>query len=142
MKHIRSALALALCVAAAAHSSAALAASGDVPSVTLTVPKSAVVSGTQVNLSVKSSLPGFLTLRLLDSFGGEVATLADGEEIHSKENSVNVLVSDDQGDPVSAGSYTIDAVVVSQFGVSSKNVTGTLTVEEPEPEEEEEGEDE
>ena len=36
MKHIRSALALALCVAAAAHSSAALAASGDVPSVTLT----------------------------------------------------------------------------------------------------------
>lgn len=142
MKHIRSALALALCVAAAVHSSAALAASGDVPSVTLTVPKSAVVSGTQVNLSVKSSLPGFLTLRLLDSFGGEVATLADGEEIHSKENSVNVLVSDDQGDPVSAGSYTIDAVVVSQFGVSSKNVTGTLTVEEPEPEEEEEEEDE
>lgn len=141
MKQLRSALALALCIAAA-HSSVALAASGDAPSVTLTVPKSAVVSGTESSLTVKSSLPGFLTLRLLDTAGNEVVTLLDGEEIHSKENSLNVLLSDEEGEPLAAGAYTVDAVVVSQYGVSSKNATGKLTLEEPEPEEEEEEEEE
>lgn len=141
MKQLRSALALALCLAAA-HSSVALAASGDAPSVTLTVPKSAVVSGTENSLTVKSSLPGFLTLRLLDAAGNEVVTLLDGEEIHSKENTLSVLLSDEEGEPLSAGAYTVDAVVVSQHGVSSKSATGKLTLEEPEPVEEEEEEEE
>ena len=132
MKQLRFALALALCVAAA-HSSVALAASGDAPSVTLTVPKSAVASGTENSLTVKSSLPGFLTLRLLDAAGNEVVTLLDAEEIHSKENTVSVLLSDEEGAPLSAGAYTVDAVVVSQYGVSSKSATGSLTLEAPAP---------
>ena len=137
MKHIRTALAALLCAAAATQCTAALAASGDVPSVTLSAPSAGVESGSEGVLTVKSSLPGFLTLRLLDSNGSELATLYDGSEIHSKENSVALIAKDESGEPLPVGSYKLDAVVVSQFGVTSKSASTTLKVIAPEVEEDE-----
>ena len=128
MKHIRTALAALLCTAAAMQCPTALAASGDAPSVTLTVPASGVESGGEDVLTVKSSLPGFLTLRLLDASGSEYATLAENQEIHSKENNVELAAVSEDGSPVPVGTYTLSAVVVSQFGVSSKPATASLKV--------------
>ena len=128
MKHIRTALAALLCAAAVVQCPAALAASGDVPSISLTVPADGVESGGANTLTVQSSLPGFLTLRLLDASGNEYATLAENQEIHSKENSVALAAVDEDGSPVPEGSYTLSAVVVSQFGVSSKTATANLKV--------------
>ena len=128
MKHIRTALAALLCAAAVVQCPAALAASGDVPSISLTVPAHGVESGGANTLTVQSSLPGFLTLRLLDASGSECATLAENQEIHSKQNSVELTAVDEDGSPVPEGSYTLSAGVVSQFGVSSKTATANLKV--------------
>ena len=141
MKHIRTALAALLCAAAATQCTAALAASGDVPTVSLSAPSTGVESGGEGVLTVKSSLPGFLTLRLLDSTGSELATLYEGSEIHSKENSLALIAVDDDGEPLAVGSYTLDAVVVSQFGVTSKSASTSLKVVAPEDEEDEDEED-
>ena len=128
MKHIRTALAALLCAAAAVQCPAALAATGDVPTVSLSAPDEGVESGGSDVLTVQSSLPGFLTLTLLDATGSECATLAENLEIHSKENSVELSAVSEDGSPVPVGSYTLSAVVVSQFGVSSKAATASLKV--------------
>lgn len=155
MKHIRSKLVLTLCLALfASGASAALAASSDVPSFTLTAPESGVSSGAEGALTVEAKTPGFLTVELLDASGDEVATLLAFKEIHTDTNIVTFSAEDESGEPVPAGSYTLSATMKSQFGVSSGVVTAGLTVaeaqapeeEDPdtepgEPEDEDEGED-
>ena len=130
MKQLRNVLAVLLCLLAVLQGSAALAAAKDAPTVSITAPKSGVESGTDCVLVIKSSLPGFLTLRLLDATGREYMTLYTFKEIHSKENNITFTAKDENGEFLGVGDYLLDAVVVTQFGVSSANVTAKLTVTE------------
>lgn len=134
MKHIRSKLALTLCLALSAFgTSAALAASDEVPAFTLTAPEGGVSSGGEGTLTVEATTPGFLTVELLDASGAEVTTLLDFKEVHTDVNEVGFYASDAEGDPVPAGSYTLSATMKSQFGVASGTVTASLTVSEKQP---------
>ncbi|MDO5377924.1 MAG: hypothetical protein Q4G52_06285 [Clostridia bacterium] len=145
MKHIRSKLAVTLCLAlSACGASSALAASDEVPSFTLTAPESGVTSGREGTLTVEAQTPGFLTVELLDASGAEVATLFTFKEIHTDVNDVSFSAEDEAGDPLPAGNYTLSATMESQFGVASGVVTASLTVAQAqvfEEEEEETGEE-
>lgn len=129
MKPIRLALVLCL-VLSLCGVSGALAASGDVPSFTLTAPEDGVTSGSRGTLTVDAKLPGFLTVELLDASGSEVATLLAFREVHTSENEVAFSAQDEAGEPLPAGSYTLSATMESQFGVASGVVTASLTVSE------------
>lgn len=131
MKHIRQKLALVLCAAITAHGATALAASSDVPTFKLSVPKDGVTSGAEGTLTVNADDPGFITIRLLDASGSEVAALFEFAEVHEKENDLTYTVEDADGEDLAAGSYTLEAEMESQFGVLSKTVTASLTVNEP-----------
>ena len=136
MKRNRLILALALCLALICLSTTALAATKaatTVPTLKLTAVKGTLRSGAQYDLTVTPSVPGFLTLRILDANGMEVALVCEHVEMHTKANSVPFRAADAEGQPLPAGSYTLSASMVNQYGLSSKEATGKITVGDPCP---------
>ena len=136
MKRNRLILALALCLALICLSTTALAATKaatTVPTLKLTAVKGTLRGGAQYNLTVTPSVPGFLTLRILDANGMEVALVCENLEMHTKANTVPFTVADAEGQPLPAGSYTLSASMVNQYGLSSKEATSKITVGDPCP---------
>lgn len=145
MKHLRRSLSLLLCLAITSTASTALAAkSGDsafteAPTLKITaVPADGTPSGGMDSLSITASLPGFLSLYLLDAGGGVALTLAEKQEIHSDLNLIDFDAIGDDGEPLAPGVYTISAEMTSQYGVASKTVTGEIEILENEEAEDEE----
>ena len=136
MKRNRLILALALCLALICLSTTALAATKaatTVPTLKLTTVKGTLRGGAQYDLTVTPSVPGFLTLRILDANGMEVALVCENLEMHTKANTVPFTVADAEGQPLPAGSYTLSASMVNQYGLSSKEATSKITVGDPCP---------
>jgi len=109
MKHIRRLPAFLLCIALTATSSTALAAKGktftEKPTLKINLPKS-MESFKSEEYTVTASLPGFMTVKLLDASGSEVLTLMDNQEIHSKMNVLDFLARTEEGEALPAGDYT------------------------------------
>ncbi len=82
--------------------------------------------GFDVDVTITSSVPGFLRLELRDAMGSPVLVLFDNSEIHSKDNDLTLSIRNDQNQPLPAGDYVFAAVVTSQFGVASKEVTAKI----------------
>lgn len=127
MKHPRRALALLLCfslMATAATASAEVKKSKtftNVPTIKITgAPKNGTASAGSNDFTINASVPGFLTVQLLDASGYPVLTIADHMEIHSKDNLIEFSAFDDNGLPLPPGEYTISAKMVNAFGNESK----------------------
>ena len=136
MKRNRLILALALCLALICLSTTALAATKaatTVPTLKLTAVKGTLRGGAEYDLTVTPSVPGFLTLRILDANGMEVALVCEHVEMHTKANTVPFRAADAEGQPLPAGSYTLSASMVNQYGLSSKEATSKITVGDPCP---------
>ncbi|MED9820988.1 MAG: L,D-transpeptidase [Christensenellales bacterium] len=145
MKHLRRSLSLLLCLAmTSAASTAAAAKSGDsafteAPTLKITaVPADGTPSGGMDSLSITASLPGFLSLYLLDAGGSIALTLAENQEIHSDLNLIDFDAVGDDGEPLAPGTYTLSAEMTSQYGVASKTVTGEIEILENEEAEDDE----
>ena len=122
MKRTRLILALLLYLALCCLSATGLAAtkaSTAVPTVKLTVPKGTLRGGVGYELTVTPSVAGFLSLRILDADGNEVAVVCESQELHTKANLVAFETSDPDGMPLPAGNYSFSATVTSQYGVVS-----------------------
>ncbi len=129
-KHLRPIIALMLCLtmiltACTAHAAAKLK---------MTVPGAEVIGGSEFSITVNSTEPGFLTLKLTQG-GSYVATLAENREIHTKDNEITLTAVNDSGDDIMPGTYTVTAVMVDQFGVSSAEVSKDMKFKEPQKEE-------
>ena len=137
MKRTRLILALLLCLALCCLSATGLAAtkaSTAVPTVKLTVPKGTLRGGVGYELTVTPSVAGFLSLRILDADGNEVAVVCESQELHTKANLVAFETSDPDGMPLPAGNYSFSATVTSQYGVVSKVATAKFALGDPRPE--------
>ena len=131
MRRIRLIPALLLCLALLTTSATAYAAPKEAttkPTIKITLPKGAFRGGVGGDLTVTPSVPGFLTLRLLTKDGGEIATLLDNAEVHTKANTIEFAASDENGDPLSEGSYVLSATMVNQYGTESKETTAEIKV--------------
>jgi len=127
MKYPRRALALLLCfsmMTAAATASAEVKKSKTfttVPTIKITgAPKNGTASASSNDFTINASVPGFLTVQLMDPSGYPVLTIMDNEEVHSKDNLIEFSAYDDNGQPLAPGTYTITAKLVNAFGVESK----------------------
>lgn len=134
-KHSRRALALFLCltmVTAASTASAAVKKSKTfttVPTIKiLGAPRNGTMSGDSNDFTINASQPGFLTCYIVDSYGDTVLTIADNMEIHSKDNLLDFTATDDNGQPIPPGEYTIVAKMVNEFGLESKPLEKTTKV--------------
>ena len=108
MKRIRLIPALLLSLALAAMSATAFAAPKEAttkPTIKITLPKGTIRGGVGDDLTITPSVPGFLTLKLYSKDGGEIATLLDHAEVHTKANTVEFSASDADGEPLAEGSY-------------------------------------
>ena len=139
MKKMRSICALLLCALFIMPGSVAQAAKKktldrtEVPSVTLIQPQytrvtdgdddeiapNGLISGSILYLDFTATLPGFITLRLTDAYGSEVRSICVNHEIHTKDNSIAVALTDRDGNPLPDGVYMISGDVYSQFNVSA-----------------------
>ncbi len=135
MKHPRRALALLLCfslMATAATASAEVKKSKtftNVPTIKITgAPKTGTASAGSNDFTINASVPGFLTIQLLDPSGYPVLTIADHMEIHSKDNLIEFSAFDDNGQPLPPGEYTISAKMVNAFGLESKVLEKTTKI--------------
>jgi len=126
-KHIRRITVLALCLAMMLISSAALAAA---PKLKLTVPGKETRGGADYVITVNATEPGFLTMMLTQD-GSPIATLTENKEIHTKDNEMTFKAYDDNGAIIKPGSYTVSAVMIDQFGVSSETVSKEIKFKEP-----------
>ena len=136
MKRTRLILALLLTLALTFSSTIGLAASKDAttkPTVKITVPKGTKRGGLDCDLTITPSMAGFLTLRLLDENGVELAVICENQEVHTKANTITVNYLDANGNALPAGEYTLSAVVVSQYGLSSKETTADVELGSPRP---------
>ncbi len=133
-KHIRRLFTLCLCLMLICSASVASAAVSKtftkVPTLKLTFSKRGVETDTAKELTINASAPGFLTLKLLSSSGAEVQTLLENYEIMSGNNTYDYMARDAAGNPMIPGNYAFSAVVVNQFGVSSKTVTKEFVIKE------------
>ena len=129
---LRCTLALLLCLLLMSAATVASAAStpsvskvfSEVPTLKLVdVPKNGTESGDMNDITISASLPGFLNLYLIDESGAVALTIADQMEIHSEQNVIDFYAVGDNGEPLSPGTYTVSADMVSQFGVASETVT-------------------
>lgn len=137
MKRVRLILALMLCLALTCLSATGLAAPKAAtakPTVKITVPKGTMRGGVGGELTVSPSAAGFLTLRLLDESGAELAVICDHQEVHTKANAIAFDACDADGASLPAGSYMLSATVTSQYGVESKEATAKLKLGDPRPE--------
>ena len=137
MKHLRRTSVLLLCLLLVCTASTAFAAAKtpsktftEVPTISFTHVSSSVESGSMKNIDIKTSLPGFLNLYLLDESGSIALTIAENREIHSNATSFDYYAVDDNGDLLAPGIYTVSADMVSQFGVASKTITKDLKIKE------------
>ena len=101
------------------------------PTLKITVPKEGIESGAYGQFTINASVPGFITIELLDSNGISVLKIADKSEIHSKDNEFEITASSDSGDAIPAGTYTIQATMVSQYGTESNLTTKDLKITAP-----------
>ena len=65
------------------------------PTLKITVPKEGIESGAYGQFTINASVPGFITIELLDSNGISVLKIADKSEIHSKDNEFEITASSD-----------------------------------------------
>jgi len=131
MKRIRLIPVLLLCLALTAMSATAFAAPKEAttkPTIKITLPKGTIRGGVGGDLTISPSVPGFLTLKLLTKDGGEIATLLDNAEVHTKGNTIEFSASDENGDPLTEGSYVLSASMVNQYGTASKETTAEVKV--------------
>lgn len=98
------------------------------PKLTLDAPTEPITAGATVQLSATTNIPGFLTLRLLNASGAEVLTVCTNRELHTKSNDVGFATRLPDGSVLPMGTYTLSGQMVSQFGVSSNDVTATVTI--------------
>ena len=136
MKRTRLIPVLLLCLALIAMSTTAYAAAKEAttkPTIKITLPKGTIRGGVGCSLTVTPSVPGFLTLRLLNESGYEIATLCENKEIHTKGNSFALTAADENGNPLDKGSYVLSASMVNQYGVASKETTAKLSIGSPRP---------
>ena len=94
------------------------------------VPGSGTESGDSNDVTISASIPGFLDLYIIDETGNFVLTIADRQEIPSKETTFDFYAVDDNGDPLDPGNYMFHAEMFSQFGVASKVVTKETVIKE------------
>ncbi len=132
-KHIRLIAATALCLSMTLAAACALAA----PKLKLTLPSKEIRGGADYNITLNASEPGFATVKLSQD-GVHIATLAVDQEVHTKDNVFVVNATDDKGAIIVPGTYTVTAVMVDQFGVSSAEVSKDMKFKEPKTVEEEE----
>ena len=125
-KHLRFAAVSSLCLMMTLTSCTAFAAA----KLTLSVPGKEVNGAAEYTITVNSNEPGFITMKLTQD-GTHVATLLENEEIHTKNNEITLTALDDNGEPFAPGKYTVSAVMVDQFGVSSAEVSKNITFIEP-----------
>lgn len=131
MKRIRLIPVLLLCLALTAMSATAFAAPKEAttkPTIKITLPKGTIRGGVGGDLTITPSAPGFLTLKLLSKDGGEIATLLDNAEVHTKANTFEFGAADENGDPLAEGSYVLSASMVNQYGTASKETTAEVKV--------------
>ena len=136
MKRIRLILALSLCLALACLCSTGLAApkaATAVPTLKVSAPKGTLRGGVEQEITVTPSVPGFLTLRMLDDSGAEVALICENQEVHTKANVVTFDMTDGYGEPLPTGSYVLSGTVTSQYGVTSKEATAKFKLGEALP---------
>ena len=135
MKHLRRTLTATICVALLSVSSVALAAPSKIftqkPTLRVSTPKSGPRSGEYEDYSVTPSLPGFLTVTLLDANGNVVRVLEDHTEVHTKTNDFDFYATDDAGNLLPVGDYTLQFDMVTQFGVAASTLTKKMPVREP-----------
>jgi len=125
-KHIRLIAATALCLSMTLATACALAA----PKLKLTLPSKEIRGGADYNITLNASEPGFATVKLSQD-GVHIATLAVDQEVHTKDNVFVVNATDDKGAIIVPGTYTVTAVMVDQFGVSSAEVSKDMKFKEP-----------
>ena len=136
MKRIRLILALMLCLALICLCATGLAASKAataVPTLKLGTLKGTLRGGVSCEITVTPSVAGFLSARILDASGNEVATVCENIEVHTKANTITFETSDERKEPLPAGDYTFSAVITSQYGVSSKEASAKFKVGDPRP---------
>ena len=125
-KPIRSLAALTLGLLMTLTASAALAA----PTLKLTVPSKEIRGNASYTITLNASEPGFATVTMTQD-GVHVATLAENKEIHTKNNDLTATALADDGSILVPGTYTITAVMVDQFGDSSKEVSKNMSIKLP-----------
>ena len=136
MKRIRLILALMLCLvltSLCATGLAATKAAKAVPTLKLGTLKNTLRGGVSCEITVTPSVAGFLSARILDASGNEVATVCENIEVHTKANTITFETSDESKEPLPAGDYTFSAVITSQYGVSSKEASAKFKVGDPRP---------
>ena len=102
-----------------------------VPKLTLDAPVEPITGGATVQLSATTTVPGFLTLRLLDASGSEVLTVCSNFELHTKSNDVPFSTRLPDGSVIPMGTYLLSGQMISQFGVSSDAVSATISISAP-----------
>lgn len=131
-------LALLLCLLLCSASASAFAASKTfttVPTLKATFPSKGVDSYDSDDYTITPSQPGFLTVRLLNEGGFEVMVLMDHVEVHSKANTFEFFARLEDGEPLPAGKYTLAIDMVNQFGIASKTLEKSITINEMEEDE-------
>lgn len=131
MKRIRLISLLLLCMALIAASVTAYAAPKEAttkPTIKISLPKGTIRGGVGCDLTVTPSVPGFLTLKLLTKDGGEIATLLDNAEVHTKANTIKFSAADEDDEPLAEGSYVLSAFMVNQYGTESKETTAEIKI--------------
>ena len=130
-RHLLTALLIAALLTLTCAGALAAADRNAVPKLTLDAPLTPITGGATVQLSATASVPGFLTLRLLDASGAEVLTVCSNYELHTKSNDVPFPTRRPDGSLVPAGAYTLSGQMISQFGVSSNAVSATVSISAP-----------
>ncbi len=95
-------------------------------SVQLTLPTETVPGGSRAQITVRTDTPGFLTLTISGPSG--TLTLCDHQEVHTSDNTLTFVATDDDLDPLSVGAYTVSGELIDQFGQSAGSVSGQLTI--------------
>lgn len=127
-------LSLLLCLAMSSAASSAFAAAKvsktftTPPTVKATFPSGGVDSYDNENYTVTPSQPGFMTIRLLDEGGFEIAVLMENKEVHTKTNTFEFVAKNPDGDPLAPGNYKLAIDMVNQYGIASKSLEKTFKV--------------
>lgn len=134
MKRIRRLLTVCLCLMLIASASVASAAVSKtftkVPTLKLSFAKSGIETDDAKTLTVTAGAPGFITIKLMTEDGIEIRTLYENVEIRSGANMFDFIARDLDGNPMIPGDYMFHAIMVSQFGVESKEATKDFVVRE------------